>query len=81
MMAPMLTKTLPIDLPKVAAGTAEPRDRAVSISFHAHGQFAIDGREVTADHIEPLVKRIAMHNKTEVNCARTRASHLASLRH
>ena len=62
----MLTKALPIDLPKVAAGPSESRDHAVTISLDAHGQLAVDGREVTVDQLEPVVKRIATHGDSTV---------------
>lgn len=67
-MAPMLTRTLHIDLPKVAAGTPEARDHAVTVSLDAHGKLAIDGRDVAADQLEPALRLIAARSdRTVVN--------------
>ena len=67
-MAPMLTKTLHIDLPKVAASAPEARDHAVTVSLDAHGKLAIDGRDIAADQLEPTLRRIAARSdQTVVN--------------
>ncbi|CAE6760878.1 Biopolymer transport protein ExbD [Paraburkholderia domus] len=67
-MAPMLTRTLHIDLPKVAAGAPEPRDHAVTVSLDAHGKLAIDDREIAPDQLEPTLRRIAtLSDRTVVN--------------
>jgi biopolymer transport protein ExbD/biopolymer transport protein TolR len=66
-MAPTSTKALPIDLLKVAEGASpESRDHAVMISPEAHGQSAVDGRQITANQREPVVKRIATHGDSTV---------------
>ncbi|NPT42404.1 biopolymer transporter ExbD [Paraburkholderia sp. 1N] len=65
-MAPMLTKTLHIDLPKVAAGAPEARDHAVTVSLDAHGKLAIDGRDIAADQLEPTLRRIAARSDLTV---------------
>jgi biopolymer transport protein ExbD/biopolymer transport protein TolR len=67
-MAPMLSKALNIDLPKVAAGAPEARDHAVTVSLDAHGKLAIDGRDIASDQLEPALRRIAAHSdRTVVN--------------
>jgi biopolymer transport protein ExbD len=67
-MAPMLTRTLHIDLPKVAASGPEARDHAVTVSLDAHGKLAIDGHDVVADQLEPTLRRIAARSdRTVVN--------------
>jgi biopolymer transport protein ExbD/biopolymer transport protein TolR len=67
-MAPMLTRTLHIDLPKVAASGPEVRDHAVTVSLDAHGKLAIDGHDVVADQLEPTLRRIAARSdRTVVN--------------
>jgi biopolymer transport protein ExbD/biopolymer transport protein TolR len=65
-MAPTSTKALPIDLLKVAEGASESRDHAVMISLDAHGQSAVEGRQITANQREPVVKRIATHGDSTV---------------
>ena len=65
-MAPMLTRTLHIDLPKVAASASEARDRAVTVSLDAHGKLAIDGRDIAADQLEPTLRRIAARDDQSV---------------
>ncbi|CAE6701871.1 ExbD/TolR family protein [Paraburkholderia nemoris] len=67
-MAPMLTRTLHIDLPKVAANAPEARDHAVTVSLDAHGKLTIDGRDIAADQLEPTLRRIAARDdRTVVN--------------
>jgi hypothetical protein len=81
-MAPTSTKALPIDLLKVAEGASESRDHAVMISPDAHGQSAVDGRQITANQREPVVNGSRrMATALWSICARTRTSHLASLPH
>ncbi|MGB8418095.1 ExbD/TolR family protein [Paraburkholderia sp.] len=65
-MAPMLTKTLNIDLPKIAASAPEARDHAVTVSLDAHGKLAIDGRDIAADQLEPTLRRIAARSDLTV---------------
>lgn len=65
-MAPMLTKALHIDLPKVSASASEPRDHAVTVSLGAHGKLAIDGRDLAADQLEPVLRGIAAHSDRTV---------------
>ncbi|NPT56120.1 ExbD/TolR family protein [Paraburkholderia elongata] len=67
-LAPMLTKTLNIDLPKVAASAPEAHDYAVTVSLDAHGKLAIDGHDVAPDQLEPTLRRIAAQSdRTVVN--------------
>jgi biopolymer transport protein ExbD/biopolymer transport protein TolR len=68
-MAPMLTRTLHIDLPKLAAGDVPAvRDHAVTVSLDAHGKLAIDGRNIAPDQLEPTLRRLAAHDdRTIVN--------------
>jgi biopolymer transport protein ExbD len=67
-MAPMLTRTLHIDLPKLAAGAPAVRDHAVTVSLDAHGKLAIDGRNIAPDQLEPTLRRLAAHDdRTIVN--------------
>ncbi|OAJ53524.1 hypothetical protein A6V36_28945 [Paraburkholderia ginsengiterrae] len=58
-MAPMLSRTLHIDLPRVAASTPEARDHAVTVSLDAHGKLSIDGRDLATDQLEPTLRLIA----------------------
>lgn len=67
-MAPMLTRTLHIDLPKVSANAPEARDHAVTVSLDAHGKLAIDGHDIAPEQLEPTLRRIAARDdRTVVN--------------
>jgi len=65
-MAPMLTRTLHIDLPKVSANAPEARHHAVTVSLDAHGKLAIDGSDVTPEQLEPTLRRLAARNDKPV---------------
>ena len=58
-MAPMLSRALHIDLPRVVASAPEARDHVVTVSLDAHGKLSIDGRDVAADQLEPTLRLIA----------------------
>lgn len=67
-IAPMLTGSLHINLPRVAANSPLVQDHAVTVSLDAHGKLAIDGRDIAADQLEPTLRRIvARGNGTVVN--------------
>lgn len=67
-MAPMLTRSLHIDLPKAAASAPDARDPTVTVSLDAYGKLEIDGRDVTADQLESTLRRIAARSdQTVVN--------------
>jgi biopolymer transport protein ExbD len=65
-MAPMLTSSLHIDLPKVAGSASEARERAVTISLDARGRLAIDGRDIAADQLDSTLRLIAARNDQTV---------------
>lgn len=67
-ISPMLTGSLHINLPKVAAHSPNVHDHAVTVCLDAHGQLAIDGRDIAADQLEPTLQRIVAHgDRTVVN--------------
>jgi biopolymer transport protein ExbD len=67
-MAPLLTRTIRIDLPKVTASTSESRAHSVTVSLDANGRIFIDGSEIASMQLEPTLRRLALQDvRTTVN--------------
>ncbi len=67
-MAPLLTRTIRIDLPKVTASTSESRAHSVTVSLDANGRIFVDGSEIASMHLEPTLRRLALQDvRTTVN--------------
>lgn len=54
-VAPVMTKAIKVELPKVAAQTAVRQDHAVTVSLDAGGRVFVDGRQVDASRLEPML--------------------------
>jgi biopolymer transport protein ExbD/biopolymer transport protein TolR len=61
-IAPLITKTLPIDLPKASAPASEIKDHAVEIQLDLSGNILLDGRPVTGERLEQIVHELAAHD-------------------
>ena len=58
-VAPLLTHSVRVELPKAAAVGPEPRDHAVTLALDARGRLFVDGRETSFAQLEPLLERRA----------------------
>jgi biopolymer transport protein ExbD len=67
-VAPLLTRTIRIDLPKVTASASESRAHSVTVSLDANGRIFIDGSEIASMQLEPTLRRLALQDvRTTVN--------------
>jgi biopolymer transport protein ExbD len=67
-MAPLLTRTIRIDLPSVTASASESRAHSVTVSLDANGRVFVDGGEIRLEQLEPLLRRLALQDRrTTVN--------------
>lgn len=67
-IAPLLTKTIRIDLPTVPASASESHAHSVTVSLDANGRIFVDGSEVALEQLEPTLRRRALQDKrTTVN--------------
>lgn len=67
-IAPLLTRTIGIDLPKVTASASESRAHSVTVSLDANGRISVDGSEIRLEQLEPVLKRLALQDmRTTVN--------------
>jgi biopolymer transport protein ExbD/biopolymer transport protein TolR len=61
-IAPLITKTLPIDLPKASGSASQTKDHAVEIQLDLSGNMLLDGRPVTGEGLEQVVHELAAHD-------------------
>jgi biopolymer transport protein ExbD/biopolymer transport protein TolR len=88
-MAPLLTRTIPIDLPKVTASVSGSPDHSITVSLDAHGRIYVDGNEIASERLEPMLRHLASQDPgTTVNLRSDRkesfgtvANVLAEIRH
>ena len=67
-MAPLLTRTIRIDLPTVPASASESRAHSVTVSLDADGRIFVDGSEIASEQLEPALRRLALQDvRTTVN--------------
>jgi biopolymer transport protein ExbD len=67
-IAPLLTKTIRVDLPIVTASASESRTHSVTVSLDANGRIFVDGSEIRLEQLEPVLKRLALQDtRTSVN--------------
>ncbi|WP_206956115.1 ExbD/TolR family protein [Trinickia acidisoli] len=56
-VAPVMTKALKVELPSVAAQAALPRNHAVTVSLDVGNRVFVDGRQIEAGQLEPVLAR------------------------
>jgi biopolymer transport protein ExbD len=67
-MAPLLTRTIRIDLPTAPASASESRAHLVTVSLDADGRIFVDGSEIASEQLEPALRRLALQDvRTTVN--------------
>lgn len=57
-MAPVMTKALKVELPRVAAQGAVARGRVVTVSLDVGGRIFVDGRGIGAGQLEAMLARV-----------------------
>ena len=58
-VAPLMTHAIRVDLPKAAAGMAEPREHSVTLTLDERGKVFIDGQETPFEKLEPVLAGLA----------------------
>ncbi|QCP49870.1 biopolymer transporter ExbD [Trinickia violacea] len=58
-VAPLLTRAIRVDLPQAAAGAAEPREHAVTLTLDERGKVFIDGHETAVEKLGPVLAGLA----------------------
>ena len=67
-VAPLLTRTIPIDLPKVTASVSGSHDHSITVSLDVHGKIYVDGNEIASERLEPMLRHLASQDpRTTVN--------------
>ena len=67
-IAPLLTRTIRIDLPTVAAGASESHTHSVAVTLDANGRIFVNGSEIQLEQLEPVLRHIALQDmQTTVN--------------
>jgi biopolymer transport protein ExbD/biopolymer transport protein TolR len=57
-IAPLMTKTLHVELPKVSASAPESRDHAVEIQLDLGETMLVDGKPVTGGRLEQVMREL-----------------------
>jgi len=67
-IAPLLTRTIRVDLPRVTASASESHAHSVAVTLDANGRIFLDGSEIQLEQLEPVLKRLALQDRqTTVN--------------
>lgn len=61
-IAPLVTNSMHIDIPKVGASVGVHGDRAFAVSLDARGKIALEGHQVTEQNLEPALRSLATRN-------------------
>ena len=57
-VAPVMTKAIKVELPRVAVQGAVPRSHAVTVNLDAGNRIFVDGRLVETSQLQPMLARI-----------------------
>lgn len=61
-MAPLLMRTIPIDLPKVTTSASGSRAHSITVSLDAHGRIFVDGQEIASERLAPTLRHLALQD-------------------
>jgi len=61
-LAPVMTKSLQIELPKVLHAATDTGKHAVDIQLDLGNTMLVDGKPVTSEHLEAFVHALAVHD-------------------
>jgi biopolymer transport protein ExbD len=67
-MAPVVTRMIPIDLPRVTASPSGSHDHSITVSLDAHGRIFVNSNEIASEQLEPMLRQLVLRDpRTTVN--------------
>jgi biopolymer transport protein ExbD len=61
-IAPFVTNSMHIDIPKVASGEKVHEEHTVAMSLNAQGTIVVEGHQVAPKNLEPTLRNLALQN-------------------
>ena len=61
-IAPFVTNSMHIDIPKVASGVKVHDEHTIAVSLNAQGAIVVEGHQVAPTNLEPTLRSLAVQN-------------------